>query len=141
MHEFDFDALYGKLIEEGIRPRHARRTVAEMRDHYDDLVDELTARGANADIVRRDANVALGSMENLVAGMSSRRELKTWVYRYPMLAVLFYPIACLLVLPATPVIAGVTHAAELARWGLSLVAAGAFTAALLLAMQLLILFG
>jgi hypothetical protein len=45
------------------------------------------------------------------------------------------------VLPAAPVNAGIANAPVLARWGASLLAAGLFTAALLLVLQLSILFG
>lgn len=141
MRELDFDALHEQLLEHGIKPDCARRATAEMRDHFDDLVDERVAGGAPADVARRDAAAALGKVEHLVASMSERRELKTWVCQFPVIAIVFYPLACLVALPATPVIAGVAHAPALARWGVSLLAAGAFTAALLLLLQLSILFG
>ncbi|MCG8369993.1 MAG: permease prefix domain 1-containing protein [Proteobacteria bacterium] len=141
MREFDFDALHEQLLECGIRPDCARRAASEMRDHFDDLVDERTAGGAPEDVARRDAAAALGTVEHLVASMSGRRELKTWIYRYPLAAILFYPLACLVAIPATPVIAGIANAPVLARWSMSLVAAGVLTATLLLTLQLLILFG
>ena len=73
--------------------------------------------------------------------MASRRELKTWAFRYPQLAVVVYPLACLAVLPAMPVFAGIAHRTSLARWGASLLAAGLVTALMLLSMQLSILLG
>ncbi len=73
--------------------------------------------------------------------MGQRRELKAWPYRYPVVALIVYPIACLVALPAVPVLAGVTHAPQLLRWGASLLLAGLLTTVLLLLLQLSILFG
>ena len=39
MREPDFNELATQLIRHGIVPRHAHRTVNEIRDHYDDLID------------------------------------------------------------------------------------------------------
>jgi hypothetical protein len=71
--------------------------------------------------------------------MASRRELKTWAFRYPKLAVVIYPLACVAVLPAFPVMASVAHRDLLARWGTALLAAGLITAAMMLVLQLTIL--
>lgn len=141
MHEPDFADLATRLVHCGIATRHAQRTVNEIRDHYDDLVDAAVADGAS----QRDARVVaareIGRLEDLASRMSACRELKTWDYRYPRAAMIVYPLACLAVLPAMPVKAGIANAPLLARWGASLLAAGLFTAALLLVLQLSILFG
>ena len=141
MREFDFAELHEQLLEHGIRPDCARRATFELQDHYDDIVEERIASGTSEEDARRDAAAALGTVETLVAGMTARRELKTWIYQFPLVAIVFYRLACLVALPATPVLAGIAHAPVIARWGLSLVAAGVLTATLLLTMQLLILFG
>ena len=141
MRNPDFDALREDFLEAGIAPTHARRVCRELREHYDDLVGEFREAGLSRDDARGQAAAALGRSEDLVAAMSERRELKTWAYRYPRAAVVFYPLACLAALPVLPVIAGVTHASLVARWGVSLLAAGVLTAALLLLLQLSILFG
>ena len=141
MRDPDFNALATQLLKKGISPRHAHRTVNELRDHYDDLVDAAVDEGANSMAARASATDALGSIDDFVAVMASQRELKTWAYRYPHLAVVVYPIACLAVLPALPVFVGIANRTALARWSASLVAAGLVTAALLLAMQLSIILG
>lgn len=107
MREPDFSDLATRLLKSGITPYHAHRTVNELRDHYDDLVDAAVDDGANSKNARRRAAAELGAMEDFVAEMASRRELKTWAYRYPQLAVVVYPLACLAVLPAIPVFAGI----------------------------------
>jgi hypothetical protein len=141
MREPDFNELATQLINHGIVPRHAHRTVNEIRDHYDDLVDAAVDSGASSQEARLQAAQELGGMDLLVSEMSARRELKTWAFRYPRTAIMVYPLACLAALPAVPVNAGIANASLLARWGASLLAAGLFTAALLLVLQLSILFG
>ena len=141
MREPDFNELARRLLESGIAPRHAHRAVNEIRDHYDDLVDAAVDAGASSRDARRQAAVALGDVDNLVAGMSECRELKTWAFRYPRAAIVLYPLACIAALPAMPVYAGIANAPLLVRWGASLLLAGLFTASLLLVLQLSILFG
>ncbi len=141
MREPDFNQLATKLLKNGITARHVHRTVSELRDHYDDLVDSAVDAGANSRTARRLATRELGSMDEFVRQMASRRELKTWVFRYPQLAVVVYPLACLAVLPAMPVFAGIAHRTTLVRWGASLLAAGLVTTLMLLTMQLSLLLG
>jgi hypothetical protein len=141
MREPDFNALATRLLKSGITPYHAHRTVNELRDHYDDLVDAAVDAGANSKNARRRAATELGTMDDFVAEMASRRELKTWAFRYPRLAVVVYPLACLAVLPAMPVFAGIAHRATVMRWGASLLGAGLVTALMMLTMQLSIILG
>ena len=141
MREPDFNALATRLLKNGISPRHAHRTVNELRDHYDDLVDAAVDEGANSRNARLSAANELGSMDDFVAEMAARRELKTWAFRYPRLAIVVYPVACIAVLPAMPVFAGIVHRTALARWGTSLLVAGFVTGLLMLVMQLSIIFG
>jgi len=141
MPDPDFKALHKELLRQGIAPRHAKRATGEMQDHYEDLVDEFRSGGRADSDARRDAALAFGKMDDLIAEMSARRELKTWAFRYPRIAIVFYPLACLAILPAAPVVAGVENASAVARWGASLLFAGLFTTGLLLVLQLSILFG
>ena len=141
MHEPNFNRLAQRLLKCGIAPRHAHRAVNEIRDHYDDLVDDAVDNGASSTRARQLAASRLGSMDELVDAMSARRELKIWAFRFPHAAVVIYPLACLVVLPAVPVFAGIANAPVIARWSASLLAAGLFTGALLLLLQLSILFG
>ncbi|MEL7186745.1 MAG: hypothetical protein AAFN50_10000 [Pseudomonadota bacterium] len=141
MRDPDFNALAQSLLESGIAPRHAHRTVNELRDHYDDLIDAAVDDGMGSKQARAFATEQLGSMDTFVHAMQSRRELKTWAFRYPRVALVIYPIACLVALPAMPVVAGFAHRMTLARWGASLLAAGFVVVATMLGLQLAILFG
>ena len=140
MHKPEFDGLPDELRAKGVSRRHARRIAAELRDHYDDLVDAALARGESDAAARQEAMRALGPLDQLVEEIASRRELKSWPYRYPQLALVVYPLACLAVLPASPVFIGVANRTTVLRWGASLLAAGLVTATLMLVMQLTIIF-
>lgn len=140
MREPDFNSLASRLVRRGIALKHATRTVNELRDHYDDLVDAAVDNGAQSKAARRQAMQHLGALDDFVEAMAARRELKSWPFRYPYLAIIVYPLACIALLPAVPVYAGIANAPILARWGASLLLAGLFTASLLLIMQLAILF-
>jgi len=141
MPEPDFTRLRRRLLQSGIAPRHVHRTVVELEDHYHDLVDEAVENGVSPAEAETGACARLGEMNDVVAGMLSCRQLRSWAYRFPRIALVFYPLACLFLLPALPVAASVSNAPLLARWGASLLLAGLFTALMLLVLQLSILFG
>lgn len=141
MRDPGFPRLKSRLLEKGIPPRHVRRTVAELEDHYRDLVDEAVDNGVSLEEAHKQAAARLGDMDDIIAGMLACPDLRGWAYRHPRIAVVFYPVACLFALPAVPVIAGVSNAPLLARWGASLCLAGLVTATMLLLLQLSILFG
>ena len=141
MRDADFHALSTRLRRLGIAPGHAHRAVDELRDHYADLVEDAVDAGASCSDARSLAAERLGAVDDFVAEMTSRRELKTWPYRYPHLAVVVFPLGCLVMLPAIPVFAGIANAATLARWGLSLLVAGLVTAAMMLVMWSSIILG
>ena len=141
VREIDFQDLANKLLQNGITPRHAHRAVDEIRDHYDDLVDFAIGDGVEPAVAHQLAAQKMGPLDAIVAAMASRRELKTWVYRYPQLAVVVYPLACVAALPAMPLLAGIAHRNTIARWGGSFLAAAFITALMMLTMQLSILLG
>lgn len=141
MRKPDFDNIAAHLTTGGISPRRAHRAVNELRDHYDDLVDAALHSGASNRQASTTAIQQLGSCDEFIAAMLSRPDLKTWAFRYPRFALLIYPLACLAVLPAAPVLVGVAHGAIIARWGASLLLAGVVTATMLLMMQLSIVLG
>ena len=55
-----------------------------------------------------------------------------------LLALIVYPLACFVALPAVPVIAGVQHASEVGRWLTGLLLGGLVTATMFLVLQLAI---
>ena len=61
MPRLDLAELQNELLRSGISPRHVRRTVAELNDHFEDLVDHALAEGAEPTTARERALVELGT--------------------------------------------------------------------------------
>jgi hypothetical protein len=79
----NFDRLSERLLYAGIAPRHVRRTVRELSDHFDDLVREEKDGGAARDLAETRALSRLGHEDDLAEAMLSRPELKSFTARYP----------------------------------------------------------
>lgn len=126
----DFRSLRNELLRSGVAPRHVRRTVLELSDHFDDLVDA----GAS----EQQAMKELGELNEIRQAVLARPELRSWAYRFPHIALFIYPLTCLVLLPVVPVFAGVAHASYLGRWTASIVLSGLVTAAMFLVLQLII---
>lgn len=138
MPEPDFKQFRSELLQAGIAPRHVRRTIVELQDHLEDLVEAELALGCDAATARQRAGLEMGSLQDVAIAIRACPELRTWEYRYPRLAVVVYPLTCLALLPAIPVFAGVAHAPQLARWGACLLLGALVTASMFLILQLAI---
>jgi hypothetical protein len=112
------------------------RTVVELDAHFDDLVDAGLDRGISRTRAENEALRQLGDVDVLVDAVRERPELRSWAADYPRVALVAYPLACLAVLPAVPLIAGIANASYLARWLACALLSGLFTAAMLLVLQL-----
>jgi len=86
-----FEPLHERLLRGGVGRRHARRYVAELQDHLDDLVAEETAAGASPAVARERALARLGDIEALAGAMTARPELRSWTARAPAVAYLVAP--------------------------------------------------
>lgn len=124
------------LLAAGTAPLVVERTIAELGDHFDDLVAAERAAGATPRRAEQEALAALGDLRLLTGAIRSRPELKSWAWRWPRVACAIYPVACLAVLPAVPFIAGARNAAEVARWFGGIVLSAALTAGLFFFLQL-----
>ena len=78
-----FDELRERLLRAGIAPRHVRRYIAELRDHFDDLVREETANGLPRDAAKSAARTRIGSDDTLAQIMLARPELRSLSARLP----------------------------------------------------------
>jgi hypothetical protein len=78
-----FDELRERLLHAGIAPCHVRRYVAELRDHFDDLVREETANGASRNSAEAKARTRLGNDNDLAETMLARPDLRSLMARYP----------------------------------------------------------
>lgn len=90
----EFDDLRERLLRGGVRPALARRYVAELSDHYEDLLETETPEAA----LRR-----LGSSEPLAAAMLAQPGVRSWTARAPWATLTLAPLMALVaasVLPA-----------------------------------------
>ncbi|MEE8425971.1 MAG: hypothetical protein V3S15_01715 [Woeseiaceae bacterium] len=132
----DFGSLQAHLLCSGLSPRHVRRTIIELDEHFDDLVDAAVADGTGVHAAEQQALRDLGDVHRIAAAIGERPELRSWAFHHPRIAVLLYPLVCLAVLPAVPLIAGVTNAPYLGRWMACAALSGVVTASIMLLLQL-----
>lgn len=133
--------LRNSLLRSGIAPGHVHRTLTELNDHYEDLVEAAIEDGFQPDEADARALRKLGEFEEIAEAMNDQPRLKSWAWHYPRLALLLYPLACVAALPVVPVIAGVQHAPSLVRWATCLFLGGLVTAGMFLVLQLSITLG
>lgn len=131
-----FRQLKVQLLRAGISPRNVARTVGELTDHYDDLENEGLLYGLSPPDAGAMALQRLGNQSDIADRVGSRRELRSWIYRYPMLARLALPIAYVAMVPIAHVPAGIELATVIMRWGACLILSAAVTSLMLLIMQL-----
>jgi hypothetical protein len=78
-----FDRLSERLLTAGIAPRHVRRYVRELGDHFEDLVREERAGGATRELAETRALSRLGNDDDLANAMLSQPELRSLMSRFP----------------------------------------------------------
>ncbi len=132
----NFIGLRRELLHSGISPRHVYRAITELDEHFEDLVYAGLEDGRERIVAERHAMDALGDLGEVSRAMRHQPELKGWAWRHPHLAMFIYPLACIAALPAVPVIVGVQHAPQIARWAICLLVGGVVTALMFLALQL-----
>jgi hypothetical protein len=88
-----FDQLSERLLRAGIAPRHVRRYVAELRDHFEDLVREETAAGTAPALAQSRARSRLGSDDALAQVMLARPGVRSISARYPWAVFGLAPVA------------------------------------------------
>lgn len=136
MQRPDFEHFVSDLRRAGIAEKHIRRAELELSDHFEDLVDDGVRNGLDRNVAESQAAERLGDLSLVRDSLRSQPELRAWPFRWPRLALVFYPLACVAALPAAPVIVGVQNAPLLARWATCLFLGGLVTAAMLLVLQL-----
>jgi len=66
--------------------------MSELADHFDDLCEEMEARGLSRQEADAEASARLGTSA-LVEGVLARPELRSWVRRWPWVAFTILPVA------------------------------------------------
>jgi hypothetical protein len=78
--------LRERLLGAGVAPRHVRRYVRELAEHYDDALRAELATGVSLARAREAAWARLGSEEHLAQSVLARPELRSAAARFPALA-------------------------------------------------------
>lgn len=138
MPEPNFDMLRDHLLKSGVASRHVVRMISELSDHCEDLATEAMRQGLSREAAKVDAMDRIGDASTIAQHVLDRPELRCWNHRYPRLARILMPLACVLISPTAPIHAGVAYAPVIGRWCACLMASGVITATMLLAMQLAI---
>jgi hypothetical protein len=97
MQPKQFELLGERLLRSGIAPRHVRRYLRELRDHYDDAIHEELGKGADRAAAEESAAKRLGEADHLVESALARPELLSWSRQWPWAV---YIVGPLLLFPA-----------------------------------------
>lgn len=92
MRKKAFNELRECLLRAGVAPRHVRRYLAELADHFADLKSEEERAGLNPPEAESAALARLGSMDDLARAMINQRQLKSWCARSPWVMFGFAPL-------------------------------------------------
>jgi hypothetical protein len=84
--------LARQLLRGGVGLRHVRRTLRELRDHREDLVQHRVAQGNDPVTAECEAHQLLGDQRELVARMTSRPELRSRARRFAWLLFVVGPV-------------------------------------------------
>ena len=85
MSEARFKRLERALIRHGVAARHARRAALELGSHFQELRRDALERGESPEQAARTAHQAMGSDATLITRYAGQRELRGWLYRWPVL--------------------------------------------------------
>jgi hypothetical protein len=90
-----FKELRERLLKAGVAPRHVRRYLNELRDHFADLKAEEQRAGRGAADAESAALGRLGGMDDLFKAMVEQRQLQSWCVRAPWVLFGVTPLALL----------------------------------------------
>ncbi len=75
--------LRERLLRAGVAPRHVRRYLTELREHWADLTAEEERAGRTPAEAAAQALTRLGRVEELASTMIERPELRSWTAQAP----------------------------------------------------------
>jgi hypothetical protein len=86
-----FEPLWEALLRGGVARRPARRYLAELKDHLDDLIAEERRAATDEREARSRALARLGSVDALAGAMIARREVLAWSRKAPVATYVIAP--------------------------------------------------
>src|SRR5580765_2656323 len=92
-----FHELRERLLRAGVAPRHVRRYIAELADHFADLREEEERAGRSREDAKSAAMARIGEPDDLVKAVTGQRHFQSWCGRVPWAT---FGLAPLLILAA-----------------------------------------
>lgn len=126
-----FESLRLRLLARGVSPYYVGRTIAELNDHYADLVAAARAAGLSPTEGEREARTALGEEHAIARAVLAHRELLAFRARRPRVAQCLSSAVALGALPGAPLLFCIQHRPKLARWGAAFSAAAILMGAMM----------
>ncbi len=102
MHDEELRDLGKRLLDEGVAPKHVKRTVRELRYHYADLEEKALAKGLLPKDAATRAKELLGAQDLIVEEVLARPELKTGNYGWAWALAALGPIVLFAAIAVTP---------------------------------------
>jgi hypothetical protein len=80
-----FESLRERLLRAGVAPRHVRRYLRELNEHYEDALNAELAKGLERTAAEDAARLRIGTEGALAQSMLERPELRSRAARFPAL--------------------------------------------------------
>ena len=80
-----FESITERLLQAGVKPRHVRRYIGELEDHFAELMAQLERSGLDRQEAQSRARARLGDETELVAAMLEVPGIRAWSARVPWL--------------------------------------------------------
>src|SRR5476651_386559 len=80
-----FDSIAESLLKGGVGPRHVRRYIGELEDHFAELTTQLERSGLHKKEAELQARARLGDETELVSAMLELPNIRAWSARAPWL--------------------------------------------------------
>ena len=97
-----FERVAERLLKDGVAPRHVRRYIRELDDHFAELTAQLHRGGCDIEEARLQARTRLGGDTELASAMAGLPGIRAWSARLPWLVYAALPPAMTFVLFAIP---------------------------------------
>ena len=78
-----FPELRERLLRAGVAPRHVRRYLSELADHFTDLKAEEERAGRSGAEAEAATRARLGAVDELARAMVEQRQFRSWCARAP----------------------------------------------------------
>jgi hypothetical protein len=79
------------MIAGGVDPKYVKRTVQELRDHFDDLKGNMIRNGYSEAEANLEAEEKIGNLHDIAVEATNKKELKSWVSLHPKTTFLLGP--------------------------------------------------